>query len=275
MKKGYTHIAFLIDRSGSMSSLKDSLIKGFNNYLKEQQESEGKCTMTLVQFDYSPFSEENIVSWQTPQPINIPWGKGPTSPLAPIYSSGTTAGINPGITWTPFQPTGNLWVSYTDGYQIICDFADIKEVTPLNSSTYIPRGSTAYLDALGKLIDDTGKYLSKLPESERPEKVIVGVFTDGYENASVAFSKAQIAEKIKHQTNVYNWQFTFLGANMDAVTEGNSLGIGIANSITYTSSPTGVENGWAVLSCNTSNYRSGAAASMAYSVSQRELLNEK
>ncbi|MCB1193255.1 MAG: VWA domain-containing protein [Leptospiraceae bacterium] len=51
MKKDYTHIAFVLDRSGSMSSSKIETIKGFNSFLQEQQGLEGKATFTLVQFD--------------------------------------------------------------------------------------------------------------------------------------------------------------------------------------------------------------------------------
>ena len=51
MKKGYTHITFLLDRTGSMSVVKDDTIKGFNKFLKEQKELEGKATMLLAQFD--------------------------------------------------------------------------------------------------------------------------------------------------------------------------------------------------------------------------------
>lgn len=37
MKKGLTELAFIIDRSGSMSRLEDDTIGGFNSMFKEQQ----------------------------------------------------------------------------------------------------------------------------------------------------------------------------------------------------------------------------------------------
>jgi len=47
-----THIAFIIDRSGSMGNVKKDTIGGFNQFLNDQKEANGFCTMTLVQFDH-------------------------------------------------------------------------------------------------------------------------------------------------------------------------------------------------------------------------------
>lgn len=49
--KDFTHIAVLIDRSGSMSSVKDETISGFNHFVKEQREAGDNASLTLVQFD--------------------------------------------------------------------------------------------------------------------------------------------------------------------------------------------------------------------------------
>jgi Mg-chelatase subunit ChlD len=45
------HISFLLDRSGSMGSIRDDVIGGFNQFLREQQQRPGACRMTVVQFD--------------------------------------------------------------------------------------------------------------------------------------------------------------------------------------------------------------------------------
>lgn len=49
--KDSTHIAVLLDRSGSMNSVKDETISGYNAFIKEQQEAGDNATLTLVQFD--------------------------------------------------------------------------------------------------------------------------------------------------------------------------------------------------------------------------------
>jgi Mg-chelatase subunit ChlD len=49
--KDATHIAVLLDRSGSMGSVKDETISGFNYFLKEQKKAGDNASLTLVQFD--------------------------------------------------------------------------------------------------------------------------------------------------------------------------------------------------------------------------------
>ncbi len=49
--KDKTDITIILDRSGSMSSVKDDTIGGFNNFLAEQQKVEGEASLSLVQFD--------------------------------------------------------------------------------------------------------------------------------------------------------------------------------------------------------------------------------
>jgi Mg-chelatase subunit ChlD len=45
------HIYFVLDRSGSMSSIQRDVIGGFNAFVAEQKAQPGKCRLTLVQFD--------------------------------------------------------------------------------------------------------------------------------------------------------------------------------------------------------------------------------
>jgi Mg-chelatase subunit ChlD len=51
MKQDYTHVTVILDRSGSMDSIRDDIIGGFNSFLREQKAEPGQATMTLVQFD--------------------------------------------------------------------------------------------------------------------------------------------------------------------------------------------------------------------------------
>lgn len=88
----------------------------------------------------------------------------------------------------------------------------------------VPRGSTALHDAIGRTINETGTKLAKLSEHERPALVIFVILTDGEENASREFSGHKIKEMVEHQESKYNWKFTYLGANQDAIAVGNSIG---------------------------------------------------
>jgi hypothetical protein len=51
MKKDYTHITVLLDRTGSMESIREDTIGGFNAFLKKQKDEPGKATLSLIQFD--------------------------------------------------------------------------------------------------------------------------------------------------------------------------------------------------------------------------------
>ena len=46
-----THIYFLLDRSGSMESIKSDTVGGFAAFIAEQRQTAGDCRVTLAQFD--------------------------------------------------------------------------------------------------------------------------------------------------------------------------------------------------------------------------------
>lgn len=48
---GRTHIAVVLDRSGSMENIAHDMVGGLKSFVKEQQAVEGACTFTLAQFD--------------------------------------------------------------------------------------------------------------------------------------------------------------------------------------------------------------------------------
>lgn len=45
------HITFVLDRSGSMQSIRQDVIGGFNSFLAEQKAQPGDCKLTMIQFD--------------------------------------------------------------------------------------------------------------------------------------------------------------------------------------------------------------------------------
>ena len=93
----------------------------------------------------------------------------------------------------------------------------VADVPPLNLQ---PRGSTALLDAMGRLITDTGRKLVALSENERPGNVIVAIMTDGMENASREWTHPAIKSLVEQQTKDYGWQFLYMGADQDAIEVG-------------------------------------------------------
>lgn len=50
-RKGRLHVSIILDRTGSMETIRDDTIGGFNTFLKDQKAIPGEATITLVQFD--------------------------------------------------------------------------------------------------------------------------------------------------------------------------------------------------------------------------------
>ena len=166
----YTHMAFLLDASGSMASIKSDVEGGFDAFIADQRTQPGRCTVTLADFS------------------------GP----------------------------GDYVVRYTG--------KDVAEVEPLSLH---PRGMTALLDSIGRLITETGQFLAAMPEDQRPGLVIVGIMTDGLENSSQEWTHAGIKALIETQEQTYKWVFHYLGANQDAIEVGAGIGVRADASLTY------------------------------------------
>ena len=124
-------------------------------------------------------------------------------------------------------------IQFDNKYEVNYTAKDIQEVEDLTGDTYRPRGTTALHDAFGKTINTTGERLANMPESERPEKVLFVVQTDGMENASKEYSLEKVKEMVTHQSDKYNWEFMFLGADIDAIGVGRSLGIDYGKTIQF------------------------------------------
>lgn len=125
----------------------------------------------------------------------------------------------------------------------------------------VPRGGTALLDAIGNAILSTGSRLAALPESERPGLVVMVVVTDGGENSSHEFKRDQIRRMIETQQSVYNWQFSFLGANQDAFAAASGLGFQRSAIANYSERKT--SQTFAAASSNVERMRSASAAGEA------------
>ena len=168
MDKDLTEIIIIMDRSGSMESVADDAIGGFNTFLKEQQESkEGRCFMTYCQFDTN--------------------------------------------------------------YEIVHEALPIADMKPLDRETFVPRGGTALLDAVGKTIYDVGRRLKKTPKDKRPGNVVVVILTDGEENSSRGYTLDKVKEMIKRQSKDYDWTFIFLGQGIDAFAAGHGMGLDMSD----------------------------------------------
>ncbi len=140
-------------------------------------------------------------------------------------------------------------------YTLVHDCKVLADISDLDSSTYRAAGGTALLDALGKTINSVGAKLATMEEDERPSKVIFLVITDGEENSSVEFSKEQIKSMVEHQQDVYKWEFVFMGANIDSMAEGASIGVAQHNTMDYMPTPAGTRSLYQDVSKSMKRYR--------------------
>ena len=100
---------------------------------------------------------------------------------------------------------------------------DVNEVEYLDGK-YNPAGMTALFDGVGTAIDKIGNWLNSMKESEKPEKTMVVIMTDGGENYSKEYSASKVKEMIKHQEDKYNWTFVYMGSDLTDASDANSLG---------------------------------------------------
>ena len=137
----------------------------------------------------------------------------------------------------------------------VYDCVDLKDIKPLIQSQYYPDGMTPLLDTMGNAIQEAGERFKNMPENQRPEKVIVSIMTDGEENFSHYFSRKQIFDMVKHQKDIYKWEFIFLGANQDSYLEAGRLGIDAKDTGNYTHDALGTRTAYTVASSKVTSYR--------------------
>ena len=78
--------------------------------------------------------------------------------------------------------------------------------------------------------------------------MIFVITTDGMENASSEFTHEKVKNLIEHQQEKYNWDFIFMGANIDVIAEAKNLGIKEEDAFRFEATDEGVENLYAIMS---------------------------
>ena len=127
----------------------------------------------------------------------------------------------------------------------------INQFRPLTTNMYHPNGGTALLDAIGISINEIRiKNESLILDNEM--SVVMVILTDGMENASRQFSYHRIAEMIKNLEQTEKWNFSFLGADIDAIHTSRMLNIRRENVISFNKSD--MNNMWNDISYSMRDY---------------------
>jgi len=140
--------------------------------------------------------------------------------------SDTIGGFN-GLLKKQKEVEGDVFIStvlFDDHIEWLDERCPLQEMDELNNETYYVRGTTALLDAIGSTLTKMSKTYQKM-KTEKPEKVMVVIVTDGLENASTEYSLKVVKTLVHTFQEEAKWEFLFLGANIDAVETGASLGL--------------------------------------------------
>ena len=116
-------------------------------------------------------------------------------------------------------------VLFDDQCEVLHDRVEISKIKKMTEDDYYVRGCTALLDAVGGAIHHIGNIHKYAREEDRPAKTLFIITTDGLENASHRYTFKDIKRMIERQKEKYNWEFLFLGANIDAIEVTGNMGI--------------------------------------------------
>lgn len=150
----------------------------------------------------------------------------------------------------------NLTVALFDTqYEIMQESVAIQAATKFNTYNFVPRGSTALFDAVGRTLTA----LIGRREAGEIDSAIVVILTDGEENASREFTAATVKTLIERCEKDYGWEFVFLAANQDAFKTGANFGIRAANAVNFSADAKGLLGATVAMNSYATTYRSTVA----------------
>lgn len=161
--------------------------------------------------------------------------------------SDTIGGYNSMLSKQKKEKTGKVSVTtvlFDDQYELLYNQVPIEKVSPMTEEEYYVRGSTALLDAIGKTVMQVKANQDK---KEIKDKVLFVIITDGMENASREYRADQIKKLIEERKEKDNWEFLFLGANIDAIGAAQNIGIDSSRAVRFKSDKKGTAKNYEVL----------------------------
>jgi hypothetical protein len=99
---------------------------------------------------------------------------------------------------------------FDDQFETVYEKTPIEDVPMLTEDTFVPRGGTSLLDAMGQVL-----------KMDLSDDAMVIILTDGEENSSLTYTSAHVKDLV----DIKPWKFVYLGANQDAVLAASKLGI--------------------------------------------------
>ena len=147
---------------------------------------------------------------------------------------------------------------FDDQYELLYAATPLAEAQPLTSMTFVPRGGTALMDAIGRTLQVEG---ARIEAEGWAEKVIVCITTDGGENQSKEFTAPMVRELVT-AAEAKGWVFVFLAANQDAFATAKFYGMSGAHAQNFAATGAGMSEGYASVSNVTRSLRAGPEAAV-------------
>jgi len=150
-------------------------------------------------------------------------------------------------------------VQFDDEYEVVYDAVPLVDVADLTAQRFVPRNTTALLDAMGRTIKQTDARVGDRRSKGAAAKVLFVVITDGLENASREYNQRLVFELIRERRR-RGWQFLVLGANQDAIATASQYGIDRGGAMNVKGGKGGMHAGFATLSAATRRHRRAEAS---------------
>jgi uncharacterized protein YegL len=241
MKPIYAHIALLLDRSGSMGSVRKATVDGLNTFIAKQREAPGEATVSLFQFDEPQWNGIEFAT--TFDMLRLP--------QVPILEE------------KDFVPRGNT--PLTDAIAEVID----RTGRALSAMAEPDRPSRVYI----VILTDGEENASRKTVMRRSDlQEASAIHWNGLHQTRtpVPDTRRVVSDLIEHQTSVYKWEFVFIGANQDAIKTGRALNIPMANSISVDHSDRGYAAVYASAAGNIRMARAENANLQAFTQQQRD-----
>lgn len=145
-------------------------------------------------------------------------------------------------------------VQFNNQIETLYEGMNIQHLGTLTLNSYVTVGGTALADAIALTLL---KQRERIAREAWAEKVLVNVFTDGQENASVRFTVPATKCLIEYYETEHDWEILFQGAGIDAFKEAETFGISAASTRNVAASAAGVAEAYGNMSLYATSIRTG------------------